>query len=232
MQKLFGLIVLLFLISCENKENTPEQPADKDSLTVSTASIVFSDAGGTNSFEIQTHAESWTITLSSSAEWLQVSQDSGITGASTVELTAASNPLTSNRSVNLIIHSGDAADKEIEVSQYGAIYPSYNTNAAEPDSTGMGSSAMEIANKIKIGWNCGNTLEAIGGETNWGNPRITTQLIQLVKQSGFNAVRLPCSWVQYTNQETAEIKATWLTRVKEVVQLCVDEDMYVILNIH
>jgi aryl-phospho-beta-D-glucosidase BglC (GH1 family) len=61
---------------------------------------------------------------------------------------------------------------------------------------------------------------------------ITNDLIKLVKQSGFNAIRLPCSWNQYADQTTAQISTSWLNRVKEVVQYCVNNDMYVILNIH
>jgi aryl-phospho-beta-D-glucosidase BglC (GH1 family) len=56
--------------------------------------------------------------------------------------------------------------------------------------------------------------------------------VKLVKQSGFNAIRLPCSWNQYADQTTAKISASWLNRVKEVVQYCVNNDLYVILNIH
>jgi aryl-phospho-beta-D-glucosidase BglC (GH1 family) len=76
-------------------------------------------------------------------------------------------------------------------------------------------------------------LEASGGETAWGSPMTSQALIDFVKQSGFNAVRLPCSWNQYLeNTETAELKQAWLDRVKEVVQYCVNNDMYVLLNIH
>jgi endoglucanase len=113
-----------------------------------------------------------------------------------------------------------------------ADYPGYNTSPADPDSTGMSSTAIEIAQKIKAGWNMGNTLEAVGGETNWGNPAITEDLVKLVKQSGFNAIRLPCSWNQYADQTTARINPVWLNRIQEVVQYCVNNDMYVILNIH
>ena len=103
----------------------------------------------------------------------------------------------------------------------------------EPDITGMSISAVEIAGKMKVGWNIGNTLEAIGGETAWSNPKVTEELIQLVNSSGFNAIRIPCSWNQYIeNVATAKIKTSWLERVKEVVQFCVDNEMYVILNIH
>ena len=35
---------------------------------------------------------------------------------------------------------------------------------------------------MKIGWNLGNTLEAIGGETAWGNPKVTDTLIKEIKK--------------------------------------------------
>ncbi|HEY0892676.1 MAG TPA: glycoside hydrolase family 5 protein [Cellvibrio sp.] len=116
----------------------------------------------------------------------------------------------------------------------GGIYPSYNLNPLPADTQGMESTATQIASKIKIGFNIGNTLEAMGGksETYWGNPKITKEFVAFVKQSGFSAVRLPVSWDQYANQTTAEIDPNWLNRVKEVVQYCVDNNLYVIVNIH
>jgi len=111
-------------------------------------------------------------------------------------------------------------------------YPNYNISPIKPDTTGMNNTAAQLAAKMKIGWNLGNTLEAIGGETAWGNPKVTKALISAIKQNGFNAVRIPCSWDQYTDPATAKIKGAWLSRVKEVVQYCIDNDMYVILNIH
>jgi endoglucanase len=99
------------------------------------------------------------------------------------------------------------------------------------DSTGMGT-ATELAGNIQLGLNIGNTLEAIGGETWWGNPMITQGLIDKAKASGFSAIRLPCSWDQYSDESTAEIEASWLDRVKQVVQYCINADLYVLLNIH
>ena len=113
------------------------------------------------------------------------------------------------------------------------LYPSYNTNPIAADATGMSSTAVQLAAKIKLGWNMGNSLEAIGGETAWGNPKATKALIDLVKANGFNAIRIPCSYDQYlANSKTAKIKEEWLARVKEVVHYGVDNDMYVIVNIH
>lgn len=96
----------------------------------------------------------------------------------------------------------------------------------------MSSTATEIASRIKLGLNVGNTLEAIGGETAWGNPQVTAEFIAAAKANGFDAIRLPASWDQYADQSTAKIDPAWLDRVKEVVQYCVDNDFYVILNIH
>lgn len=91
-------------------------------------------------------------------------------------------------------------------------YPSYNTNPLPPDMAGMSSNAVQLAAKFNAGWNAGNTLEAIGGETAWGNPMITPQLIQTVKQAGFTAIRLPASWDQYANQTTGLFRCSpWST---------------------
>jgi endoglucanase len=111
-------------------------------------------------------------------------------------------------------------------------YPSYNTNPLPADATGMPSTAVQLAAKFKLGINIGNTLEAIGGETAWGNPQVTQALIDKYKASGFTAVRIPCSWDQYANQTTGKISDQWMARVKQVVQYCVNDGMYVLLNIH
>ncbi len=113
------------------------------------------------------------------------------------------------------------------------LYPNYNISPSKPDSVGMSSSATQLAAKIKLGWNIGNTMEATGGETAWGNPMVSRELIDLVKKSGFNAIRIPCSWNQnLASSSIAKIKADWLKRVKEVVQYCTEKNMYVLLNIH
>lgn len=112
------------------------------------------------------------------------------------------------------------------------LYPDYNQNPIAPDATGMGSTAVQLASRIRLGLNIGNTMEAIGGETSWGNPLITEELIKAAKANGFNAIRLPVAWDQYANQQTAKIDQAWMDRVKRVVKYCVDNQMYVLLNIH
>lgn len=111
-------------------------------------------------------------------------------------------------------------------------YPSYNTNPLAADPSGMKSTAAEIAKRIRLGTNIGNTLEATGGETGWGNPLITQGLVNVYKAAGFDAIRLPCAWDQYADQTTAKIRDSWLNRVKEIVQYCFNAGLYVVLNIH
>ncbi len=107
--------------------------------------------------------------------------------------------------VTLLAFTGNA-DKER--------YPGYNLSPLAPDRSGVERSATELAAKIRLGWNLGNALEATGGETGWHNPVVTPELIDLVHRSGFNAIRIPCSWNQHVEDPaTAKIKASWLERV-------------------
>lgn len=92
--------------------------------------------------------------------------------------------------------------------------------------------AQQIASKMTVGWNLGNTLEAIGGEDAWGAGHTSQQLIDSVKAAGFNTVRLPVSWFCHSDTTTSVIDAKWIARVKEVVDYCIKDDLYVIINMH
>jgi len=92
--------------------------------------------------------------------------------------------------------------------------------------------AQYIAGKMGVGWNLGNTLEAICGENAWGGGRTSQQLIDSVKAAGFNTVRLPVSWFCHSDTVASVIDKNWIARVKEVVDYCIKDDMYVILNMH
>lgn len=108
---------------------------------------------------------------------------------------------------------------------------------------------QEFVQKIKCGWNLGNTLEAISIwgmselpdnytvndlETGWGNPKTTQKTITTVKNAGFNAVRIPVSWCRFVTEKDGRyiIDEKLLARVKEVVDYAYSQDMYVIVNMH
>ena len=90
--------------------------------------------------------------------------------------------------------------------------------------------AVQVASQMTVGWNIGNTLEAQCGETAWGSPMVTQQLINSVKAAGFNSVRIPVAWDCHATNST--IDATWMARVKQVVDYAISQNMYVIINIH
>lgn len=110
------------------------------------------------------------------------------------------------------------------------------------------SSSIEYVKKMGYGWNLGNEFDGFiddqtqpdQGETSWGNPKVTKELIDSVKKNGFNTIRMPLTlYRRYTVNENAkdgEIKyvldQSFLKRYKEVVDWAVDKGMYVIINIH
>src|ERR1035437_10248740 len=88
--------------------------------------------------------------------------------------------------------------------------------------------AKQIASKMKLGWNLGNTLEAT-----WATPGNASQrLIDSVKAAGFNSVRIPCAWYHNSNKTTYVINASYLAQVKKNVDYCIKDSMYVMINIH
>jgi endoglucanase len=92
--------------------------------------------------------------------------------------------------------------------------------------------ATEVAAKITLGWNLGNTLEAQCAETAWGNPPANEKLFRALQSAGFDAVRLPTAWDCHADRATSVIHAKWMARVKQVVDLAIAQDMVVMLNIH
>ncbi len=102
-----------------------------------------------------------------------------------------------------------------------------------PDTTGMRNlTSVEFSKKMIPGWNLGNSLEAIGGETAWGNPLVSQKLIDSVKAAGFNSVRIPVAWSNNMDMATFTIDQELLNRVEDVVNYVLTNDMYAIINIH
>lgn len=95
----------------------------------------------------------------------------------------------------------------------------------------------KVAEAMGAGWNVGNQLEANSGgkvgETLWGNPEITQELISAVADAGFTTVRVPVSYLdRIDDANNYTVDSAWLDRVEEVVQYCYNEGLYVIINIH
>lgn len=223
--------VVVLLIGVTSLASCGKDAGIDPQLIVSQTNLSFTSGGGTIELTINCN-DNWNI--SNSASWLEISQTSGEPGASTIQISAASNSTGLTRSTVIVINSSNGQARRVMISQVSQIYPSYNISPLPPDATGMSSTAVELAAKINLGWNIGNTFEAPGGEQGWGSPIITEDYIKFVKQNGFNAIRIPSAWDWHhiDDKSTAKINQAWLNRVKEVVGYCVNNDMYVLLNIH
>lgn len=227
-----AFVILFAMLSCSCTE--PEVTVKK-TLTVTPDSLEFVIDGGVDTIHISTDSREWHITTTE--EWISTNLNFGITKVRAIAVTVAKNNVRESRTGYIIIAAPDADTVRVKVNQItrtasGTDYPDYS-NPIAPDNTGMNSTALQLAANMYAGWNLGNTLEVPGSETGWGNPRATQLLIDSIKAAGFNAIRLPCSWNSYVeNLTTAKIKDSWLARVKEVVDYCYKNNMYVIINIH
>nr|AGS51658.1 glycoside hydrolase family 5 [uncultured bacterium contig00026] len=135
----------------------------------------------------------------------------------------------------------------------GMFFASCEEGAVQPpeDTGGFRDiSAAELAAGITVGWNLGNTLDSHAGtdsspgvyqsnatvaslESRWGNNRTSKANIDAIKAAGFNAIRIPVTWYQCADPDNDyTIRADWMTRVKQVVDYAVSNDMYIFLNTH
>jgi aryl-phospho-beta-D-glucosidase BglC (GH1 family) len=219
------LIVTVFSVSCSKNDDEAPQ------LTVSAKTVSFESAGGTSEDITIEANSSWSVS-NSAASWLQLTKASGSSGATTTKFTVLSNETGFTRSVVLTIEAANGQARRITIMQEGSLYPTYNLSPKAPDATGMGSTAVQLAAKMHLGINFGNTMVTpVEGE--W-NSKVTESYVKFVKQIGFNSVRLSVGWVwgHLSDPDKMKIDPVWLNRVKEVVKWCVDNDMYVIVNAH
>ena len=221
------LIITGFSVSCSKDGDEAPQ------LEISATTISFTPEGGTSE-EITIDANSsWSVS-NPPTSWLQLTKTSGASGTTVIKLIALKNEtLKLSRSVVLTVEANNGQTRRITIKQAANFYPSYNLSPKAPDATKMSSTAVELAAKMHLGINFGNTMEA-PTEAEWVNSKITESYVKFVKQIGFNAVRIPCNWnwTHLSDVDKAKIDQAWLDRVYEVVEWCVENDMYVMLNIH
>lgn len=108
------------------------------------------------------------------------------------------------------------------------------TQASGTSGGGISMNAMQIGAQMYPGWNLGNTMEATGSsvnaETSWQSTKTTQEIIDYVKAQGFKSVRIPCSW--YCHSTDGVIDDAWMSRVQEIVDYCIKDGLYVLLNDH
>lgn len=106
--------------------------------------------------------------------------------------------------------------------------------------------AIEFTEVMGNGINLGNTLEAYGHasygtssatsvyETAWGMPVTTKEMIQGMKDAGFDSIRVPVAWTNMMNYESGDytINEAYINRVGEIIEWAIEADMVVVVNDH
>lgn len=127
----------------------------------------------------------------------------------------------------------DTSSSSSSSSGWGGCGPSDDPTPTPSPTPTSGRSAADAVAEMKIGWNLGNSLDALWGETAWGNPAVTQNLINAVHSAGFGVVRIPVTWIgHFGGSPNYTIDSSWMARVEEVVNYVLDAGMYAIINLH
>lgn len=109
--------------------------------------------------------------------------------------------------------------------------------------------ASEAVKNMGLGWNMGNTLEAnnqsvtdvtnpaywgqqgLDSESCWGQSVTKPELLKMMKDAGFGAIRVPVTWYNHMDKD-GKVDAAWMARVHEVVDYVINQGLYCIINVH
>ena len=138
---------------------------------------------------------------------------------------------------------GGCGEKEASAADMEAVIETMETieNDEVIAEDGNEAEALAFVKDMKIGWNLGNTFDAIDCnwlsdemqyESSWCGTMTTKEMIDALKEAGFRTIRIPVSWHNHLTDENHTISEAWINRVQEVVDYAIDDDMYVIINIH
>ena len=204
-------------------DNVSVEKESNDNITTTPTSISFAVDGGSSDVEITSNVD---YTISADKSWITVSASSGVSGTSTITVTAASNSGGAARSGNVTISSG-AASETVSVSQ--------ESNGGEPTGTFtvQGSKILDPA---------GNEFIPLGGNMNgykWGWVNETNQHVNsFVNEWNFNAMRLNCYIKGYHRDaeywEYGDFKGTWNINndMDAIIKAYTDQGVVVMIDAH
>lgn len=135
--------------------------------------------------------------------------------------------------------SGSKTDAELKAARDAleavrvALVPKVSTAESNPKDFRI-LSKNDVVKEMGAGINLGNTMD--GGlyevsETSWQAYKTTKAYIKALHDAGYNTVRIPVTWGAHIKDDYS-IDEEWISRVQEIVDYCVDQDMYAIVNIH
>lgn len=209
-------------------DTTPAETAPKETESETTEKTTEDETTTPAPDTAETTEE--TKAAETSADEPQTEATAATTATATDAVTAS--PETTAAATTAAITTTAATTAETTVAQ-----PTASGKTVKINALSLPSHVENIINDMGAGWNLGNQLEAsisgVPGETAWGNPVITEELIKTVKAQGFKTVRIPVSYLlKIGGAPDYKIEEAWLKRVKEVVDYVINNDMYAIINIH
>ena len=174
--------------------------------------------------------DSWTI--ENGSDWLKLSLSSGEMAVlgTFVKISADANPGEEARTAVLNLKSGELSS-QLTITQKGRIV-----------SHDGWEDAFSAVRNMGVGWNLGNTLDTWlrngpagtdwkGWETGWGQSVTRPELMQMMKDAGFGAIRIPVTWGPHMDT-SGKVYDSWMDRVHEIVDYVLDAGMYCIVNLH
>lgn len=112
----------------------------------------------------------------------------------------------------------------------------------EPEQPPVFETSYDAVANMGVGWNLGNTLDSwwvddTDGrdwkrwETGWGQPVTGPELMVMMKNAGFGAIRVPVTWSPHMDKD-GNVYEEWMNRVNQIVDYVLDAGMYCIINVH
>jgi len=101
--------------------------------------------------------------------------------------------------------------------------------------------SFQIVKEMGIGYNISNTFDSFSYSDDFktpdeqigynGNIAPTKEMIKKIKKYGFKTVRFPVTWMYFID-DVGNINPEWMVKVKEVIDIIINEKLYCILNIY
>ena len=235
MKKTFSKILMIAamaFIACSSDDDAAPTPGHLD---MTPATFAFTAEGGTGTFTVN----GGSAFARSNADWISIERTSADKNGSTFEIECAANTQSADREGKIMVNLAGTYNY-VTVTQVGM--------PVEEDTQYTFRSAREVSKDMYPGWNLGNTLEAcdynnlfnnaagLGSETSWQSTQTSQAVIDAVEAAGFKSVRIPVAWlaghVSGGSEADPTIDAAWLARVKQIVDYCINDGLYVVLNDH
>ena len=118
-----------------------------------------------------------------------------------------------------------------------------------PDVTSTIEDATDAVKNMGLGWNLGNALDAnsqqyhdptqanywgqqdVTSESCWGQFPTKAELLTMMKDAGFGAIRVPVTWYNHMDID-GNVDEAWMNRVHDVVDYVISQGLYCIINVH